>query len=89
MRRPRTSSTPAVAAASASLTDTQYVIAMRELTAREREKWHQLFERLKLRHAAARAGFVFFETGRPHAEFAAAMLQKGVDVGREIGRAHV
>ena len=33
-------------------------------------------DRLKVRHAAARADFVFFETGRPHAEFAAAMLQK-------------
>jgi histidinol-phosphate aminotransferase len=72
----------AVAAASASLTDTQYVIAMRALVAQEREKWHQLFNRLGVRHAAARAGFVFFETGRPHAEFAAIMLQKGVDVGR-------
>jgi histidinol-phosphate aminotransferase len=72
----------AVAAAAASLTDTQYVIATRNLVAREREKWHQLFERLKLRYAVSRGNFVFFETGRPHAEFAAAMLRKGVDVGR-------
>jgi histidinol-phosphate aminotransferase len=72
----------AVAAASASMTDTQYVAAMRERTAQEREKWHALLDRLGVRHAAARAGFLFFETGRPHAEFAAAMLKKGVDVGR-------
>jgi histidinol-phosphate aminotransferase len=72
----------AVAAASASLGDTQYVAALRELTAREREKWFQLFERLKLRYARSRGAFVFFETGRPHAEFAAAMLKKGIDVGR-------
>ena len=72
----------AVAASSASMDDTQYVIAMRERTAREREKWHALLNRLRLRHSAARAGFLFFETGRPHAEFAADMLKRGVDVGR-------
>jgi histidinol-phosphate aminotransferase len=72
----------AVAASAASLSDTDYVIAMRKRTTQEREKWHALLDRLGVRHSAARAGFLFFETGRPHAEFAAAMLKRGVDVGR-------
>jgi len=72
----------AVAAAAASLADSHYVPAIRELVAQEREKWQELFERLKLRYASSKGNFVFFETGRPHAEFAAAMLREGVDVGR-------
>ena len=32
--------------------------------------------------AESTGNFVFFETGRPHEEFAAAMLARGVDIGR-------
>ncbi|HXS05360.1 MAG TPA: histidinol-phosphate transaminase [Rhizomicrobium sp.] len=72
----------AVAGAMACLGDTHYVATIRDITNKEREKWFQLFERLKLNYARSRGAFVFFETGRPHAQFAAAMLKKGVDVGR-------
>jgi len=72
----------AVAAAAASLTDSHYVPAVRKHVRQEREKWQELFERLKLRYATSKGNFVFFETGRPHAEFATAMLRKGIDVGR-------
>jgi histidinol-phosphate aminotransferase len=72
----------AVAGAMACLGDTRYVATVRAITNRERAKWFQLFEKLKLNYARSRGAFVFFETGRPHADFAAAMLKQGIDVGR-------
>jgi histidinol-phosphate aminotransferase len=52
------------------------------MTRAEREKWHQLFDALKLRHSDSRGSFVFFETGQPHQKFAATLLAKGIDIGR-------
>jgi len=71
-----------VAAASASLGDHGYIPKMRSLVSAEREEWHMLFAKLKLRYADSRGNFVFFETGRPHEEFAPALRSKGVDIGR-------
>jgi len=47
----------------------------------EREQWVQLFHELKARYTPSSANFVFFETGVPHAAFAAAMLQEHVAIG--------
>lgn len=71
----------AVAAAAASLKDADYVARVTRQVAGEREKWSQLFNELKVRHTPSSANFVFFETGLPHAQFSAAMLQEGVEIG--------
>ena len=72
-----------VAAATASLRDkSDYLAHMRQQVAEEREKWFQLFREVRKRYTASAANFVFFETGIPHAEFAAAMLEKGLEIGR-------
>jgi len=72
----------ALAAATASLRDRQYVADVRAKVTEERQKWNALFESRRIRHSDARGNFVFFETGRPHHEIAEAMLAKGVDIGR-------
>src|SRR5262249_272169 len=72
----------ALAAATASLRDRQYVADVRAKVTQERQHWNALFETRRTRHSDARGNFVFFETGRPHHEIAEAMLAKGVDIGR-------
>ena len=71
----------AVAAAAASLKDADYVGRVTALVAGEREQWFELFRDLKLNFTPSSGNFVFFETGMPHAEFAAAMLKDGVAIG--------
>ncbi|MBR0695639.1 histidinol-phosphate aminotransferase family protein [Bradyrhizobium lablabi] len=71
-----------IAAVTGSLGDTDYVTTTRSKVVAERKKWHRLFEAMNVRHSESRANFVFFETGRPHAEFAAALRAEGVDIGR-------
>ena len=72
----------AVAASAASLKDTGYVGKINLLVAQEREKWFRLFRDMKLKFTPSSGNFVFFETGMPHADFAAALLKDGVAVGR-------
>jgi histidinol-phosphate aminotransferase len=72
----------AVAAAIGSLRDTQYVPRVRAQVIAERERWNSLLDGMKIRRSDSRGNFVFFETGRPHREVAAALRAKGVDIGR-------
>jgi histidinol-phosphate aminotransferase len=72
----------AIVAASASLQDSGYIAAVSRQVAAEREKWFQLFRDLKLTFTPSSGNFVFFDTGRPHAEFAGALLDAGVEIGR-------
>src|SRR5580704_13891184 len=72
----------AVVAAAASLQDASYVAAVTRQVAQEREKWFSLLRDLKLNFTPSSGNFVFFETGVPHAEFAAALLKDGVEIGR-------
>ena len=72
----------AVAAAAASLEDTGYVAAVAAKVAQERDLWFSLFDELKVHFTESNGNFVFFETGIPHREFSAALLQKDVDIGR-------
>jgi histidinol-phosphate aminotransferase len=72
----------ALAASAGSLRDKGYVATVRAKVIAEREKWNQLFDALKLRHSDARGNFVFFETGRPHREIAAALRTRGIEIGR-------
>jgi len=74
----------ALAAAAGSLRDGNYIATIRQQVAGEREKWFQLFDVLKVRYAASRGNFVFFETGRPHEDFAAALGKTGIDIGRSF-----
>jgi histidinol-phosphate aminotransferase len=71
-----------LAAAAAALGDAAHVEKVRTAIAHERAIWLALLRELKLPHTNAQADFVFFDAGRPQPEVAAAMLAKGVDIGR-------
>jgi histidinol-phosphate aminotransferase len=72
----------AVVAAAASLKDGSYTERVRAAVARERGAWAAELQSLGLRHSASVGNFVFFETGRPHAQVAAAFAAQGIDIGR-------
>jgi histidinol-phosphate aminotransferase len=72
----------ALAAASASLRDGTYIVATRAKVTAEREKWNVLLNGLHIRHSDSKGNFVFFETKRPNAEFAAAMLARSIEIAR-------
>jgi histidinol-phosphate aminotransferase len=74
----------AVAAAAASLADTQYVSAVAARVAHEREIWLALLRDLKARVTHSHGNFIFFETGIPHADFAATLRHDGIDIGRSF-----
>jgi histidinol-phosphate aminotransferase len=74
----------AVAGAEASLADTQYVSTVAASVAHERHIWLELLRELRVKTTASQGNFVFFETGIPHADFAAALLADGVEVGRSF-----
>jgi len=72
----------AIAAASASLRAADYVPRVRSAITSQREGWFRLLRELHIRHTASTANFIFIRTGLPHADFAAAMLEHGVIIGR-------
>jgi histidinol-phosphate aminotransferase len=72
----------AIVAALASLGDAGYLDPVVLQVSREREKWVELFRELKVNFTPSRGNFVFFETGLPNAEFAAAMMKEGIEIGR-------
>ncbi|MEJ0024489.1 MAG: histidinol-phosphate transaminase [Rhizomicrobium sp.] len=72
----------ALAAASASLRDSGYVPAVRAKVIAERQEWNALLDGLGIRRSDSRGNFVFFETGRPHEPFAAALLAEGIEIAR-------
>jgi histidinol-phosphate aminotransferase len=72
----------AVAAAAACLDDISYPAAVVATVARERRLWFGLFQELKVNFTESSGNFVFFESGMPHGEFSAAMLEDGVEIGR-------
>jgi len=72
----------ALTAASASLRDRAYLAAVRAKVIAERALWHGLLDRLKRPRSDSRGNFVFFDTGRPHDAFAAAMAAEGIDIAR-------
>jgi histidinol-phosphate aminotransferase len=81
---PRSLNRLAVLAAAATLRDPGYIESVRAKVAAERAIWYATLSDLGLRAADSHANFVFFETGRPHDAFAAAMLAGGVDIGRSF-----
>jgi histidinol-phosphate aminotransferase len=73
----------AVIAATASLRDTtDFIAGVTRKVAKEREQWFQLFRELQVKFTPSAGNFVFFDTGMRHPEFAAAMLEQGVEIGR-------
>jgi histidinol-phosphate aminotransferase len=81
---PRSLDRLALAAAGASLRDAEFVASVRAKVAGERARWSATLDSLGTRRTDARANFVFFETGRPHAEIAAAMRARRIDIGRSF-----
>ncbi len=71
-----------LAAAGAALADSAQVERTRVAVAPERERWMGILVELGLKHTAAEANFVFFDTGRPQAELAGAMRAADIDIGR-------
>jgi histidinol-phosphate aminotransferase len=72
----------AVVAACASLRETNYLGEVIAKVAQERELWIEFLRDLNVRFANSQGNFVFFETGIPHAQFAASLLGQGIDIGR-------
>ncbi len=69
-------------AANASLKDAGYVASVRAKVAAERDAWHELFRKKKIRFTESHGNFVFFDSGRPHHEVAAALAAKRIEIGR-------
>jgi histidinol-phosphate aminotransferase len=72
----------AVTAAAASLKAADYIPRVTAKVAREREIWFGVLRELNVNFTASAANFIFLETGIPHVDFAAALLRKGIDIGR-------
>jgi histidinol-phosphate aminotransferase len=54
----------------------------RRAIANERALWLSVLRELKLPHTDTHTNFVFFDTGQPQAVVAAAMRERGIDIGR-------
>ena len=73
-------------AAIASLDDHRFLAETRHALITDRARVQNTLDRLGLARAESQGNFVFFDTGRPHAEFLTAMLAHGVKVGRHFDR---
>jgi len=73
---------PNLVAASVALADTTHVENTRRAIANERGIWLSVLRELNLPHTDTRTNFVFFDSGRPQPELAAAMRERGIDIGR-------
>ncbi|MEE9913529.1 MAG: aminotransferase class I/II-fold pyridoxal phosphate-dependent enzyme [Deltaproteobacteria bacterium] len=73
-----------IAACEAALTDQAHIARVNQQVSRERNKWHAVLDGLGLRHTASSANFVFFDSGRPHAEVQEKLRQAGIIIGRSF-----
>ena len=71
-----------IAAAGAALADAEQVTRTRRAVAHERELWLTMLRDLKLPHTPTRTNFVFFDAGQPQPKLAAALRERGIDIGR-------
>lgn len=71
-----------LAAASATLADPAHVASVRRRVAAERGVWLKALDGWGLHYAQPTGNFVFFDTGRPQAEVAAALAARGIRVAR-------
>jgi len=74
----------AIAAATASLRDTGYLERIHTAVTRERRLWNDFFRRHRIEHTPAQGNFVYFNARRPASEVAAALLAKGIAIGRSF-----
>ncbi len=79
---PRSLDRLAVAAATASLRDTEYLGKIHAAVATERDAWNDFFRIHGIEHTPSQGNFVYFNAHKPTAEVAAALLAKGVVIGR-------
>ena len=70
-----------VVAANASLRDADYIASVREKVRVEREAWYTLFRDRKIRFTESYGNFVFFDSGRPQKQIAAALAAQGLSIG--------
>jgi histidinol-phosphate aminotransferase len=73
---------PSVMAAIASLKDETYVATTRAKIVSEKEKLLALLRELGRPYADSQTNFVFFKTGRPHAEVHASLMKESVSIAR-------
>jgi histidinol-phosphate aminotransferase len=73
---------PSVMAAIASLKDDAYVTTTRAKIVAEKEKLLALLRELGRPYADSQTNFVFFKTGRPHAEIHTALMKESVSIAR-------
>ncbi len=71
-----------MAAAAGALQDTALVERSRQHVAAERAQWHRLFDRLGLEYSRSQANYVFFDARQPQPQLAAALRERGIDIGR-------
>ena len=69
-------------AASVALADTTHVAHTRRAVANERALWLSVLRELKLPHTDTHTNFVFFDAGCPQPALAAALRERGIDIGR-------
>jgi histidinol-phosphate aminotransferase len=69
-------------AALASYQDLNFQAYSRKALREARTITDAVLDELKLRHTDSQANFVFFDTGRPFAEFSQAMQKRGIQIGR-------
>ena len=69
-------------AASVALADTAHTEHIRRAIANERALWLSVLRELQLAHTDTHTNFVFFDTGQPQPVLAAAMRERGIDIGR-------
>lgn len=81
---PRSLNRLALVAAIVALGDQEFITGVCQRVTAERAAWLALFDELKLRHTESAGNFVFFQTGRPHAEFGAALRVRGIEIGRSF-----
>jgi len=72
----------AIAAASASLRDADYLPRIHAAVAAERARWNDFFREHQIEHTDSQGNFVYFNTHRPAGEVAAALRGKGIETGR-------
>ena len=73
-------------AALASLGDHRFLAETRQALIADRNRIEATVDRSGMARAQSQGNFVFFDTGRPVREFAKAMLDKGIQVGRPFAR---
>jgi histidinol-phosphate aminotransferase len=73
-----------IAAATASLNDRGFLQATRTAIVNDRTRVQGALDRLGRPRADSKGNFVFFDTGRPVAEFQERMLAQGLRVGRRF-----